>query len=481
MEAGEVTSTVSKRLAWVGAASSAVAVLDIVALVLILKFWINAEVYGIATVVVTLFGALELAAELGLSAAIIQRPEHSQEQLSTIFWMNMLLGVVFYAGVYAAAPYLAQLHGSAIIEDLFKVFGINLIIRAAYAVHLAQLKRQLRFREMSEVRIVANLADFAAKVGFAASGFGVWCFVVGHIARSLVFCIGLMWVQKFRPSLVFRPRGAKDDLVFGMRSAFGELLFQLYSNLDYQVVNIFFGHAAVGFYRAAYELVLEPVRFVSGVVVAVAFPAFAKIKEDLGAVFDLYVLFTRQNLVVVLSLVSLILLSSDDLLVLIFRDDYAEAANTARLLAIVGVFRALSHLGPPLLDGLGRPDLSAKYQAVAATILSACFFGFAYEWGNSLGYQSVALAWAAGYPVAFVVLMFMVFRIAEFNIRMYAGRVVRIPIAIAVASVPAFAVSRLLGGAPVGLRVGGVALTLACVEYVTLTRFARVRLGRATR
>ena len=63
MNVEEVKSTVGKRLAWVGAASSAVALLDILALILILKFWVSPEVYGIATVVVTLFGALELAAE----------------------------------------------------------------------------------------------------------------------------------------------------------------------------------------------------------------------------------------------------------------------------------------------------------------------------------------------------------------------------------------------------------------------------------
>ena len=481
MEAEEVKATVSKRLAWVGAASSAVAVLDIVALVLILKFWVSAEVYGIATVVVTLFGALELAAELGLSAAIIQRPAHTQEQLSTLFWMNILLGLVFYAAVYAAAPYLAQLHDQAIIEDLFKVFGINLLLRASYAVHQAQLKRELRFREISLVRIVANIADFAAKVTFAATGFGVWCFVVGHLARSLVFCVGLTYVNRWWPSLVFRPKEAKEDLAFGARSAFGELLFQLYSNLDYQVVNIFFGAQAVGLYRAAYELVLEPVRFVSGVVVAVAFPAFSRVKKDLGAVMDLYVTFTKQNLVVVLSLIALIMISAEDMLAVVFNEEYRSAAFSARLLAGVGLLRALSHMGPPLLEGLGRPDLSARYQATAALVLSVCFFGFAYGMGDALGYESVALAWVVGYPLAFVVLMMMVFGVSGMKVADYLARVVRIPVAIGVAAAVALAVHLLLHQTSASVRLVAVIATLLVVEYVALARIAGIRLGRAGR
>jgi O-antigen/teichoic acid export membrane protein len=481
MEVSEVKATVGKRLAWVGAASSAVAVLDIVALVLILKFWVDVELYGIATVVVTLFAALELVAELGLTAAIIQRPEHNHQQLSTIYWMSILLSLLIYACVFVSAPYLADLHGHAIIEDMFKVFGINLVIRGAYAVPHAQLKRSLKFREISLARIVSNIADFGFKVGFAAAGFGVWCFVVGHLARGFVFFIGVMVAQPFRPALVFKPQEAKEDLVFGARSAAGEILYQVYSNLDYQVVNIFFGSVAVGLYRAAYELVLEPVRFVSGVVVAVAFPAFSRVKHELSAVMDLFVTFTKQNLVVVLSLIALIMISSEDMLGLFFREEYRSAANAARLLAGVGLLRALSTLGPPLLEGLGRPDLSARYQGTAAAVLSACFFGCAYAFGDDMGYGSVALAWAMGYPIAFVLLMSMVFRVAKMNFYEYLRRISRIPIAIGIAAAAAFGVHTVLGAQPPGLRLGAVVVTLALVEYLTLLTIAGIRLGKATR
>lgn len=479
MQVDEVKATVGKRLAWVGAASSVVALLDILALVLILKFWVDAEIYGIATIVVTVFGALELIAELGLSAAIVQRPDHSREQLSTIFWLNILLAVLMYIAVYSVAPYFAQLHGYALIEDLFKVFGINLLLRSAYAVHHAQLRRELRFREISLVRIVANIADFAAKVSFAALGFGVWCFVVGHLARSLVFCVGLMSVHPFRPALVCKISEAKEDIKFGLRSASGEILFQIYSNLDYQVVNIFFGPTAVGLYRAAYELVLEPVRFVSGVVVSVAFPAFSKVKHDARAVMDLYVAFTKQNLIVVLSLIAFILISAEDLLGVIFRAEYQSAANAARLLAFVGLLRALSNIGPPLLEGMGRPGLSARYQAIAATILSTSFFACAYGFGAEMGYYSVALAWALGYPIAFGLLMYTVFKVGQIPLRAYAQRVIRIPLAIALAGIVAFLVHELLADASAAVRLVLVGATLLLAVYFALARGAGIALKRS--
>lgn len=478
MDEGHLERTLKKRLAWVGAASSAVALLDIFALILILKFWVDVDVYGIATVVVTLFGALELAAELGLSAAVIQRDQHSEDQLSTLFWWNVIFGIAVYAAVFAAAPWMARLHGEPIIEDLFKVFGLNLLLRSIYSIYQAQLKKQLRFRELSLVRIVANVADFVAKVVAAAAGLGVWCFVVGHLARSAVFCIGLPLCHRWRPRFVFKAAESKADLLFGARSAASEFLFQLYSNLDYQVVNFFFGPAALGYYRAAYELVLEPIRFLSGVVVAVAFPVFSRMKANLPAVRKFYIAFTKQNLVAVLTLIALIVLTAEDLLSLFFRAEYASAAGAARVLAMVGLFRALSYLGPPLLEGLGRPDLTLRYQATATLLLCGSFVLFARVLGGELGYVSVALAWAAGYPLAFAVLTGLALRTSKLTVASYLRPLGPIAASIALAAIVALAVRLLTSGTGPALRLALVAAVLVVASVALLGTLGGVDLRK---
>jgi hypothetical protein len=91
------------------------------------------------------------------------------------------------------------------------------------------------------------------------------------------------------------------------------------------------------------------------------------------------------------------------------------------------VFRALSHLGPPLLDGLGRPDLTLRYQTTALVTLTALFVVFAaIGREHGAGFESVALAWAVGYPVAFLVLTTMVFQQMQLPVVAFLRRVRRI-------------------------------------------------------
>jgi O-antigen/teichoic acid export membrane protein len=417
-----IRKKIDRGVAWVGVATSLVALCDVIALALILHYWVGPGEFGVVSAVVTVFPALTLVAELGLPAAVIQGAEPNDDRLSTVFWLGFGSGAAFYITIYALAPLIAHGHGADEVTRLFRVTGMVLLIRPLYTTHRAMLRRQLRFKELSVVRMVANFVEFGVKIGTAAAGYGIWCFAVAPLARELAYAIGTPACLRWRPRLYCKPRVAVPDIKFGLRTSASEICYQTYSNIHYQVVSAFYGPTALGLYRAAYELVIEPVRFVSEVVTVVAFPTFARLRHDRPAVVEQFVAFTRQNLIVVLTLVALIVVAAGDLLTVLIGPQYAPAATAARILAVVGVFRALSHLGPPLLDGLGRPDLTLRYQVTALVVLTTLFILFA-SIGRDAGALSVALAWAVGYPVAFTVLAIMVFQQMQLPVRAFLRRV----------------------------------------------------------
>ncbi len=136
------------------------------------------------------------------------------------------------------------------------------------------------------------------------------------------------------------------------------------------------------------------------------------------------------------------------------------------------MLRALGHLGPPLLDGIGRPGLSLRYQAVAAAVMSTGFV-IAAQVGTS--FTAIAVAWAIGYPLAFAVLWATVLGQIGVGLVEYLRKVRRIPALIAIAAALAACVHGLLDGAGAGVRLAvtaGIVLTvglglLAWLEGIT--------------
>lgn len=413
----DIRKGVHRGLAWVGLASSLVGVFDLLAYVLLVAFWIPKEDFGTALLAFSVFPVLDLATDLGLAAAAIQRDDHSPSRISTVFWLNVAMSILLFAFLaLGLGPFLAWLQKAPILAGMFTFYGAKLIWQNVYFLPLALMKRELRFKELSVIRMIANVAEFAGKVGSAAAGFGIWCFVIGPICRVLVTGIGVQICHPWKPSFIFKFSEGWDWAKFGLKTSAHKILFRLYNIIDYQIVGLYFGKAEAGVYGIAFMIVLEPALVISEVTINVAFPTFAKLKNQRDRLYEQLVSFCKMNLIIMLAFLGLAFVAAEEILAIfsIAKDnDYSAGAPVIRILCGVALLRALSFVIPPFLDGVGRPTLTLIYTAVASVVLSACFLGFAHVLGDRLGIVSVALAWLVGYPVAFFVLVTMAFAILE--------------------------------------------------------------------
>ncbi|MBX3160650.1 MAG: oligosaccharide flippase family protein [Deltaproteobacteria bacterium] len=422
----------SRGLAWVGAASSVVGLLGIVSMVVVLR-WITPAELGIATLGAWMFPILDHATDLGLSGALIQRDEHDEDLLSTVFWINAAAAATLFALLLALAPPLARaVFGHEVVGWMLVAYGSKLLWQNLYFIPHALMKRDLRFAELSLIRAVANVAECAGTIGAAVAGAGVWCFVIGSLCRVAVTGVAIQLRRPWRPRWVLRLRPARPHLAFGLRTSCTRVLFQVYTNLDYPIVGFFFGPAALGAYRVAYEVVLEPVKVISDVIVAVAFPVFARQRHDRALMIDQLVSFTRLNLVTVMTYTVIAFVAAGDILALLF-PDYTSAAPAVRILCAVAVLRAVSFVVPALLEGAGHASRSLRYTVAATVVMPLAFAASAWALGPSLGYASVAVAWAVAYPIAFAVLIYLAMQTLDWSARAYFARIAPTALAILVA------------------------------------------------
>jgi PST family polysaccharide transporter len=452
-----------RGIAWTSLAGGIMGALDAVATVLLLRYWLGPEEYGIAALATTLFPLLDLVADAGLSAAIIARGAPSRESLSSAQWAATGAALVVALALLGLGPALAALHGEAIVAGLLAGYGAKLVLQQVHLVPIALLRRELRFGAVARLRIAGALAETAAKLIAAAAGAGPWCFLVGQLAKTGTLAVGAQLAYPFRPRLHLRRAEVRAYLQIGGRTSASQVLFHLYTGADYQIVGAVFGPVATGLYRAAYELVLEPAKLLSYIVVEVAFPVFSRARHDLVAVRAHLIALTRHNLAVLLPVLAVIAAVPAELLTLAFGPAWAPAADAVALLCAVGALRGLAFLIPPLLDGCGRPDLTLRYTIVAAVVVPSTQLAAALTLGDTLGWRAVALAWAVSYPVAFAWLLALGLRVAGLSARAYASAVA-LPLATGGATVlVALAVAALLPPAGPLASAAAVALAAALV------------------
>ncbi len=420
-----LSTKVARGVAWAGAAQAVIAIADLLSQMIVVALWVSADDLGIAFAAVPLYAALDAAADLGVTAALIQHDDLTPERVSTVFWFNLMVSGALFLVLLGVGPLYGMWQHHAVIGWLLVAYGGKLILQNVYAIPFALLRKELRFDAVAKARIVAHLSESISRVVFAAMGYTIWCFTLAALVRATVFGIVIQIRHPWLPKLVFRPRDVRPHLKFGLRSAGSQVLYQLYTSVDAPIVAHFFGDVANGIYSLADYLILEPVKTIANVVIDVAFPTFARIRDDRKALAAQLIQFTRLNLIAILPFVVLILLVVPEFLRLCYSggtwtpDQLAVCGQAARILCVMGLFRSLGYLGPPLLDGVGKPQLTLRYMVIATIAVPGSFALGAQLLGARLGLLSVPVAWAVGYPIAFAVLAYLVTKTIDLPVGAY--------------------------------------------------------------
>ncbi|MDC0716995.1 oligosaccharide flippase family protein [Nannocystis bainbridge] len=416
---------VNQSLAWVGTATALMGVGDVATKAVLLAIWITPEEYGVATLALAAIPILDLATELGLPGALVQQGDHTPARLSTVFWLNLLLSLTIVAAIFfVVAPLLASHYQAPIVGWMLQAHCVKLLLQNLYMVPGALMIRELRFREFSLIRFLASVAENVALL-VAAPLVGIWCFIAGAIGRTLVTTAGVQYFQPWLPRLLFDWAATREAVLFGLKTSFSRILFFVYTGLDFYIVGHFFGRTALGLYKAAADLALDPARIISTVVVSVAFPAFSRARGRPAVLAEQFLKLSRLSFIVVAGFLVIVVPAAPDLLLLLDAQ-WVGAAVAVRVLAIAALLRALSAVVPPLLDGVGRPSLTLTYMAVAAVTMPLWFAIAAVLLGDRLGYASVAWAWVIGYPIAFWVLLRFALRHLEIGAGRYAAAMLRL-------------------------------------------------------
>jgi O-antigen/teichoic acid export membrane protein len=286
-------TSVNKGIAWSGIAQAIISISDLLSMGVTLALFVDEKNYGVAALALWVFPVLDSITDFGIANAVIQKDGHSTSKLSTVFWLNSFIATILCGFLFLLAPWYASRVGQPTVAALMIAYCGKLILQNGYTIPIALMRKELRFAEIAKIRTAAHVAESISRPILAASGAVVWCFVIPLLIRSVLVLVMVQWRHRFIPSLTFRYREVTDYVRFGLKSGATAALYQLYVNIDYPLVGFIFGPSALGAYKLAYELVLEPVRSITNVVSDVALPTIAKIKHDMPQVRARYLGFVR--------------------------------------------------------------------------------------------------------------------------------------------------------------------------------------------
>ncbi|MHB8493945.1 MAG: lipopolysaccharide biosynthesis protein [Casimicrobiaceae bacterium] len=254
--------------------------------------------YGLLAMANIFIGLFSMVSELGFGASIVQAGELEALRIRKLFGAALILNFGIFVALALAAWPIAHFYAEPRLTRVIQVSALQFIIGATAVVPSALLTRALRLKRLSVLGAIGSLTGSATTLALAYSGFGVWSLVLGGLAGAVA---GTTLLQMFAPQRMwpsFRVSGIRDLVSFGAQITLIRILAYAFVQADVIIASKAFSVHVLGTYSVAVHLATLPMQRLSSIFNGVAFPAFARLGEDVRAI--------SVNLLLVVRLISFI-------------------------------------------------------------------------------------------------------------------------------------------------------------------------------
>ncbi|MBC2696614.1 MAG: lipopolysaccharide biosynthesis protein [Desulfobacteraceae bacterium] len=358
---------------------------------------LNPTDYGLMAMAAVCIGFLTTISELGLGAAIVQKKDINHIEIQQVFGFVLLCHFGLSILMFAGAPLLSAYFNEPQLVPIFKVLSINFILASLYIIPQSILLRRMDFRSKALIDCTASLISVVVTLISALNDYGVWSLVYGAVTIHAVSIFGYnVFSQKIiRPRLSFR--GMKKLFLFGGFLTGGRILWYFYSKADIFIGGRFLSSRLLGTYSVALEMVSIPLEKILPIINQVAFPAYSSVQSDAKIVRSYFLKSVRIVSFFIFPIYSGLLVVAPELIDLILGSKWDGVIMPLQILCLVMPFRALSTLFTPVLNGIGRTDITFVNVCFASVLMPIAFLI-----GAKWGIGGMAMAWLLGYFVVFI-------------------------------------------------------------------------------
>lgn len=300
----------------------------------------------------------------GFGSALIQKKQPTQIDYSTIFYWNLLISAVLYAILYLGAPAVAAFYNTPLLCNILRIQGIVLFIYAFNIIQHNQLKKNLKFKSIAFVNVVASVVSLIVTIIMAYRGLGVWSLVAKNLISASLISIIFWFYLRWRPAWAFSWKSFRQLFSFGIYM----FLIRMVNNISGQVQGLligrFYNPSTMGYYSKAHSTERVASKSLSDVMAQVTYPLYAQVQDDKNAMHNMIKRLTMTVSYFTFPMMFILLLLAKPIFILLYTEKWLESVPYFQILCIAGLFECLQSINFLAIPAIGKSKTSFLWTVI---------------------------------------------------------------------------------------------------------------------
>jgi len=379
--------------------------------IMLLARLIDKADFGIMSIALVVVGFIEIFAQIGIGPSLIQREQLDDRHIRAAMHFSLVLGVVFFGGLYASAPAIGAWFENELLTEVLRWISWSFILSSIALVPRSLLIRQMEFKRLFIAAMIAMVfGNLCVGLGLAYAGYGIWAYVAALLCQNALLGLAY-WLMRPEgmPAVLggWRGRDLGAMLRYGGQSTLFNWFNYASTKVDTLIVGEFNKSAAhavdgwsnTGVYDRSAHLMSLPVTILGKLGDSVLFSGMSALQSDTKALNE--VITRGLGLIAWIIFPGSLALAwfSTEVSVLILGASYAEAGPVVRILFLGVAFRSLIKLADAVVRATDRliPAILIKVLYLLGMSIAAWF-----AMQKGLGIAGVAWAVTASTLAQFI-------------------------------------------------------------------------------
>lgn len=320
--------------------------------------------FGVLGMIMIFSALAQSMIDSGFGSALIQKQDADHTDESTVFWFNLLAGLIMAGGLFAAAPLIAGFYSVPILKPITRVVSLNLIINSFGIVQNSLLIKELAFKKRMQAVLASVFISGLVGIFLAFRGFGVWSLVVQGLVMNGVRTLGLWVVHSWRPAFVFSGESFRTLWKFGSNLLFSGLLNTFFDNIYLVIIGRVYSVVDLGFYQRGKRLMMLTSQSLTQVVSQVNFPLLSKMQDAPERMRKAFEKVLQSTMLVIFPMMAGLAAVAPNFIHVLLGEKWMPCVPYLQILCIIGILFPLHVLNLNVITALGRSDLFFRLEII---------------------------------------------------------------------------------------------------------------------
>lgn len=385
---------VGNGMAWTGLASIGTHLINLARVAVVARMLAPADfgLFGMALVV--LLGLSSLG-EFGLKEAFIAHdqsgPGERKRWLRAVWTGNLVVKLALACLLLLMAWPAARFYEQPELVPMLAVLTLVPLLTALVNPALMWMEKSIRFGRVAAFELTVAVTGLVATILLAWATGSAWALVLGHVVATAGGVVMSYLIHPFRPRLVWDPEVLRRAMGFGKYMMVTAALTTLINQLDNLIIGAQLGAAALGIYMIAFRIAEIPKLVIGNTTARSLFPYYSEtLSEGRDKLAETWQLASGYVIWLILAAYMPIAFGAAYYIVLLFGEQWREAAPILVVLTLLGGMRSFGRTVNSLLMAVHKPNVEALLKSMEVVVfVPAVFIGLAWT-GSAIG-----VAWAA--------------------------------------------------------------------------------------